>query len=150
MTTQLERDRSARLWRRLLLPVMTLLVAGGLVTRQSSLAPRRLAEVQALITTLVADAQPPRPSTAAIGATEPVISDMSRQPLADLVAQSKAAGIEPAFSLTSGDVPDAGDVATHHAVFVAPDGSRLILRIHHDGSAAPIIIGLDLRTQSQS
>lgn len=146
MTTQLERDHSARRWRRLLLPVITLLVGGSLILWQSYAAPRRLADVHALITTVLAEAHPPRPSMAAIGTTEPVISDMVRQRLAELVAASQAAGIEPAFSLSAGDVPDAGDVATHHAVFVAPDNSRLILRILHTGSGPPTIIGLDLRT----
>lgn len=136
-------DRSARTRRRLLLPILTLLLAAFVWFRSSGQAAERDLQVQRFVDQLVADAAPPSPSRATIVNSEPIISTLVREQIAEMVAE----GVAPRIEILPGDIPNAagGGRATHRAELRDAAGRRLLLRLVHPGDESRItIIGVEL------
>jgi hypothetical protein len=140
------RDLPARRRRRLGLPIVTLAVALGLWVWSSRVAETRDGQVEEYARALLADAAPPAPSEAGISGTQPVIAALVRRQLAALVADGSG---EPTLTIHSGDLPGAGELATHHAVVASSGGRRVVLRLRHAGEARSItIVGVELERTS--
>lgn len=150
-------DGRARLLRRIVLPVATLLVALLIMLwpRPSTRAPdpARDDEVRALVESLIEDARLGRRPATPIGASEPIISDLVRGHLVELMG----AGVDDAISVEvvpaaeaeraradPGAAPLADDAS--HVATIARGSRRIELRIDHRGAVEELaIVGIEIR-----
>lgn len=131
-----EPDLQARRRRRFTLPVLTVVLAAGVWWWSAKIEPQRDAEVLALAERLRAEAAPPRPSTAPIGATEPIIVDLVREALGRYASD----GTPPTLQVRRGDVEGKDGRATHHVLVEDQNGRWIVLRVAHPGDPAKIIV----------
>ena len=134
-------DRRASRRRRMLLPVLTAVVAVVVWMYSERVGPGRDADVERFVRRLIEEAAPPRPTMSGIPDTERVISDLVRETLRDM----RADGSPPSFTLHRRESGEGHAQATHTAIVLDDSGARLALGLRHPGDAARLgIVGIEI------
>lgn len=145
----------ARGIRRIVLPLATLAVALVIMlwSRPSNPAPdpAREGEVRALVEALVEDARLGRTPATPIGASEPIISDLVRSHLVELMGAggdgAMRVEVVPAAPVEGASAGSSAvqDGASHVATIVRGDRGIELRIVHHGGVDELAIVGIEVR-----
>lgn len=127
--------------RRSIIPILILLVAGGLALMGRSRTTEADGHVQRYVERLVEDAAADPPVRLDLRATDPLVSEIFRKRLNALGDEVRMSGGEFVVETRRASPGDAAaDYFTHLAVVTIAARPRLKLRLRHDGEAETIAV----------